>query len=81
LERGDPLIAFDHQVTVRLFSRNDRLLLTDSCQRRQQPPQAFRPAQAKLLKTPCAHNAYEISTSHPELVSRDIPGKSIQRRG
>ena len=54
LERGDPLVAVDHQVTVRLLGLNhhDRRLLTAGCQRRQQPPMAFRPAHAKVLKTP-----------------------------
>jgi len=54
LERGDPLIAVDHQVTVRLLSRNhhDRRLLTAGRQRRQQPPLSLRPAHEKVLQTP-----------------------------
>jgi hypothetical protein len=54
LERSDPLITVDHQVTVWLLGRNhnDRRLLTAGCQRRQQPPMAFRPAHEKVLQTP-----------------------------
>ena len=54
LERRDPLVAVDHQVTIRLFTRNhyDRRLLTADRQRRQQTPMAFRPAHAQVFQTP-----------------------------
>jgi hypothetical protein len=54
LQRGDPLIAVDHQVTIRLLGRNhdDRRLLTAGRQRRQQPPLLVRPAHAKVLQAP-----------------------------
>jgi hypothetical protein len=67
LERSDPLIAVDHQVTVRLLSRNhhDRRLLTAGCQRRQQPPMAFRPAHAQVLKTPLKLMEFQPHASHP----------------
>jgi hypothetical protein len=54
LERRDPLVAVDHQVTIRLLGGNhhDGRLLTAGRQRRQQPPLTLRPAHSKVLQTP-----------------------------
>jgi len=67
LERSDPLITVDHQVTVWLLGRNhnDRRLLTAGCQRRQQPPMAFRPAHAQVLKTPLKLMEFQTHETHP----------------
>jgi hypothetical protein len=67
LERSDPLIAVDHQVTIRLLSRNhhDRRLLTAGCQRRKQPPMAFRPAHPKVLQTPLKLMEFQTHDTHP----------------
>ena len=85
LERSDPLIAIDHQVTVRLLSRNhhDRRLLTAGCQRRKQPPMAFRPAHAQVLKTPLKlmefqpHGCRPLNRYHPNMQEA---GSGIARR-
>jgi len=54
LERGDPLVAVDHQVVLSLLGLNhdDRRLLAAGRQRRQQTPMPFRPAHPKVLQTP-----------------------------
>jgi hypothetical protein len=54
LERRDPLVAVDDQVTIRLLGCNhyDRRLLSAGRKRRQQPPLTLRPAHSKVLQTP-----------------------------
>jgi hypothetical protein len=86
LERSDPLIAVDHQVTVRLLSRNhhDRRLLTAGCQRRKQPPMAFRPAHAQVLQPPLKlvefqpHGCRPLNRYQPNMQQA---GSGIARRG
>ena len=67
LERSDPLVAVDHQVTVWLFGRNhnDRRLLTAGRQRRQQPPMPFWTAHAQVLKTPLKLMKLQPHDTHP----------------
>jgi hypothetical protein len=67
LERGDPLVAVDHQVTVRLLGLNhyDRRLLTAGRQRRKQPPMPLRTAQAKVLKTTLKLMQFQTHHTHP----------------
>jgi hypothetical protein len=67
LQRRDPPVAVDHQVTVRLLGRNhyDRRLLTARRQRRQQPPMAFRPAHAQVLKAPLKLMEFQTHETHP----------------
>jgi hypothetical protein len=67
LERSDPLITVDHQVTVWLLGRNhnDRRLLTAGCQRRQQPPLLVRPTHAKVLKAPLKLMEFQTHDTHP----------------
>jgi hypothetical protein len=67
LERSDPLIAVDHQITVRLLgsNHNDRRLLAAGRQRRQQPPMPFRPAHTKVLKTPLKLMKLQPHGIHP----------------
>jgi len=67
LERRDPLVAVDHQITVRLLGSNhhDRRLLTAGRQRRQQPPMPFRPAHAQVLKTPLKLMKFQPHDTHP----------------
>ncbi|MHB1699872.1 MAG: hypothetical protein ACYCSN_06985 [Acidobacteriaceae bacterium] len=86
LERGDPLVAVDHQVTIGLFTRNhdDRRLLTAGRQRRQQAPMPFRPAHAKVLKTPLKlmefqpHGCRPLNRYQPNMQQT---GSGIARRG
>jgi hypothetical protein len=67
LECGDPLVAVDHQVTVRLLGSNhdDRRLLTAGSQRRQQPPMPLRPVHAEVLKTPLKLMKFQTHDPHP----------------
>jgi hypothetical protein len=67
LERGDPLVAVDHQILIRLLGRNhhDRRLLTAGRQRRQQPPLPLRPAHAKMLQTPLKLMEFQKHHTHP----------------
>ena len=67
LERRDPLVAVDQQITVRLLGSNhhDRRLLTAGRQRRQQPPMPFRPAHAQVLKTPLKLMKFQPHDTHP----------------
>lgn len=53
LECSDPLIAVDHQITIRLFAcdHDDRGLLTARGQRGQQAPLTLRMAHAKVLQS------------------------------
>jgi hypothetical protein len=86
LERGDPLVAVDHQITVRLLGSNhhDRRLLTAGRQRRQQPPMPFWPAHAKVLKTPLKlmefqpHGCRPLNRYQPNMQQA---GSGIARRG
>ena len=66
LERRDPLIAVDHQISIRQFGSNhhDRRLLTAGRQRRQQPPLPFRTAHAKMLKTPLKLMEFQPHDTH-----------------
>jgi hypothetical protein len=67
LERGDPLIAVDHQIFIRLLGSNhhDRRLLTAGRQRRQQPPLPFRPTHAKVLQTTLKLMEFQAHHTHP----------------
>jgi hypothetical protein len=67
LERGDPLVAVDHQVTVSLLGLNhyDRRLLTAGRQRRKQPPTTLRTAHAKVLKTAFKLMEFQTHHTHP----------------
>jgi hypothetical protein len=67
LERGDPLIAVDHQIFIWLLGGNhhDRRLLTAGRQRRQQPTLPFWPAHAKMLKTPLKLMEFQTHKTHP----------------
>jgi hypothetical protein len=67
LERRDPLVAVDHQITVRLLgsNHNDRRLLAAGRQRRQQPPMPFWPAHAQVLKTPLKLMKLQPHDTHP----------------
>jgi hypothetical protein len=67
LKRGDPLIAVDHQVMLRLLGRDhhDRRLLAAGRQRRQQAPMTLRPAHPKVLKTPLKLVEFQPHDPHP----------------
>jgi len=67
LQRGDPLIAVDHQIFIRLLGRNhhDRRLLTAGRQRRKQPPMSFRTAHAKMLQAPLKLMEFQTHDTHP----------------
>ena len=54
LQRRDPLIAVDDQITIWLrgCDHHDRRLLTAGRKRRQQPPLPLRPAHPKVLQAP-----------------------------
>jgi len=67
LERGDPLIAVDQQIFIRLLGGNhdDRRLLTAGCQRRQQSPMPLRTAHAKVLETPLKLMEFQTHETHP----------------
>jgi len=55
LQRRQPLVAVDHQVTIRLLGHGhdyDRRLLARSGQRSQQPPLSLRPPHPQLLPAP-----------------------------
>jgi hypothetical protein len=67
LQRRDPPVAVDHQVTVRLLGRNhyDRRLLTARRQRRQQPPLLVWPTHAKVLKAPLKLMEFQTHDTHP----------------
>jgi hypothetical protein len=67
LQRRDPLVAVDHQVTVRLLGRNhyDRRLLTAGRQRREQTPMPFRPAHTKMLQAPLKLMEFQTHDTHP----------------
>jgi hypothetical protein len=67
LERRDPPIAVDDQISIRLLGRNhdDRRLLTAGRQRRQQPPLSLRPTHAKVLKTMLKLVEFQTHHTHP----------------
>ena len=54
LKRRHPLAAVEHRVTISMSGghHDDRRLLTDGRQRRQQSPMPLRLAHAKVLETP-----------------------------
>jgi len=67
LERRDPPIAVDHQISIRLLGSNhdDRRLLTAGRQRRQQPPLPLRPTHAKVLQTMLKLVEFQPHHTHP----------------
>ena len=67
LECGDPLVAVDDQIMLRLLGshHHDRRLLTAGRQRRKQPPMPFRPAHAKMLQTPLKLMEFQTHDTHP----------------
>jgi len=67
LECGDPLVAVDDQIMLRLLGshHHDRRLLTAGRQRCQQPPMPFRPAHAKMLQTPLKLMEFQTHDTHP----------------
>jgi hypothetical protein len=67
LESRGPLIAVDHQVSIRLpgCDHYDRSLLTAGRQRCQQTPMPLRPAYAEVLKTPLKLVKFQPHHSHP----------------
>jgi len=67
LERRDPPIAVDHQISIRLLGSNhdDRRLLTAGRQRRQQPPLPLRPTHAKVLQTMLKLVEFQMHDMHP----------------
>ena len=67
LERRDPLIAVDHQITISMFGRDhdDRRLLTAGRQRRQQSPLPPRTTHAKVLQAPLKLMEFQPHHTHP----------------
>ncbi len=51
-QRGDALVAVDHQIPAGLFDDDDRRLLAGFGQRSQQPPEARRVADPEMLQAP-----------------------------
>ena len=67
LECGDPLVAVDDQIMLRLLGghHHDRRLLTAGRQRRQQPPMPFRTKHAKMLQAPLKLMEFQTHDTHP----------------
>jgi hypothetical protein len=83
LECGDPLVAVDHQVTVRLLGWNhhDRRLLTAGRQRRQQTTLTFRPMHPKVLQSPLKLMEFQTHDPHPlDSSTLHQPRSGIARR-
>jgi len=84
LQSRDPLIAVDHQVSIRLpgCDHYDRSLLTAGRQRCQQPPVPLRPAYAKVLKTPLKlvefqpHDTHHLDSSTLHQIASGIARKN-----
>jgi hypothetical protein len=74
LQRRHPLIAVDHQISIRLLGRNhdDRRLLTAGRQRRQQPPLSLRPAHPKVLQAPLKLMEFQTHDPQPPLDSSTL---------
>jgi hypothetical protein len=66
-QQRDPLVAVDDQIMLRLLGghHHDGRLLTAGRQRREQTPMPFRPAHAKVLKTPLKLMEFQTHDTHP----------------